>query len=169
MYERSNETEEHSVRLAKYASMVGKKLSLSLTQLDELELTAMLHDIGKIGVDDNVLKKPGSLTKTEWIQMKRHPEIGYRIAISSPELSHIADFILSHHERWDGEGYPRGLKGTDIPIQARIIAVVDAYDAMTNDRPYRKGLSKKEAIDEIAKNSGIQFDPQIVEAFLAVL
>ena len=100
--------------------------------------------------------------------MKRHPEIGYRISISSPELSPIADFILSHHERWDGKGYPRSLKGDEIPLQARIISVVDAYDAMTNDRPYSKSISKEEALEEIKRNSGSQFDPEIVEAFLAI-
>ncbi len=168
MYERSNETKEHSERLAFFANKIGKFLKLSNNHLDELELLAMLHDIGKIGVDDNVLKKPGKLNETEWIQMKRHPEIGYRIAISSPELSPIADFILSHHERWDGNGYPRGLKENDIPLPARIISVVDAFDAMTNDRPYSKSISGKEALDEIKKNSGTQFDPEIVDAFINV-
>jgi diguanylate cyclase (GGDEF)-like protein/PAS domain S-box-containing protein len=169
MYERSFETEEHSRRLAYYAGKIGRRLNLPQGQLDEIELLAMLHDIGKIGVDDNVLKKPGPLTDTEWIQMKRHPEIGYRIAISSPELSPIAEYILSHHERWDGKGYPRELEGENIPIQARIIAVADAYDAMTNDRPYRDRLPEHHAIDEIKKNAGKQFDPKIVEVFLAVV
>ena len=168
MYERSFETEEHSRRLAHCAGKIARKLNLPQGQLDEIELLAMLHDIGKIGVDDNVLKKPGPLTDTEWIQMKRHPEIGYRIAISSPELSHIAEYILSHHERWDGKGYPRNLKGKNIPIQARIIAVADAYDAMTYDRPYRAMLPKEKAVEEIKRNSGTQFDPAIVDVFLAV-
>ena len=169
MYERSFETEEHSRRLAHYAGKIGRRLNLPQGQLDEIELLAMLHDIGKIGVDDNVLKKPGPLNDIEWIQMKRHPEIGYRIAISSPELSPIAEYILSHHERWDGKGYPRGLEGENIPIQARIIAVADAFDAMTNDRPYRDKLPDHHAVEEIKKCSGKQFDPKIVEAFLEVV
>ena len=169
MYERSFETEEHSQRLAQHAGKIARKLNLPQGKLDEIELLAMLHDIGKIGVDDNVLKKQGPLTDTEWIQMKRHPEIGYRIAISSPELSPIAEYILSHHERWDGNGYPRGLEGKNIPIQARIISVADAYDAMTNDRPYRHRLSHEHAKNEIKKNAGKQFDPEVVEVFLEVV
>ena len=169
MYERSFETEEHSLRLAQYAGKIARKLNLPQGQRDEIELLAMLHDIGKIGVDDNVLKKPGPLNDIEWIQMKRHPEIGYRIAISSPELSPIAEYILSHHERWDGKGYPRGLEGENIPIQARIIAVADAFDAMTSDRPYRERLPKEQAINEIKRNSGTQFDPKIVDVFLEIV
>ena len=134
--------------------------------LGELQLLGMLHDIGKIGIDDKILNKPGKLTEEEWIVMKKHPEIGYRIARASHKLSRIADYILSHHERWDGMGYPRGLKGEDIPLLSRILSVADAYDAMTEDRIYRKALSKEEAIEEIRRNSGSQFDPLIANIFI---
>lgn len=126
----------------------------------------MLHDIGKMGIDDRVLNKPGKLTDDEWAIMKKHPEIGYRIAKSSPELEPIAEYILAHHERWDGKGYPQGLKGEEIPLLSRIVAVADAYDAMTEDRVYRKALTKEQTLDEIRKNIGSQFDPHIAQIFL---
>lgn len=168
MYERSQETEEHSERLALYARLIGRELNLARGDIDKLELLAMLHDIGKIGISDDILKKDAGLTEGEWIQMKRHPEIGYRIARSSPELISIADCILSHHERWDGKGYPQGLKGTDIPLLSRIIAVVDAYDAMTHDRPYRSKGTHDDAIRDIVRNAGKQFDPEIVATFAQI-
>jgi HD-GYP domain-containing protein (c-di-GMP phosphodiesterase class II) len=133
--------------------------------LDHIELLATLHDIGKVGINERILKKPGQLDEEEWIEMKKHPEIGYRIAMSSPNLASIADYILCHHERWDGTGYPQNLKGNDIPLISRIIAVVDAYDAMTQKRVYRKAMTHEEAIEEIKKGSGSQFDPQIVQIF----
>ena len=132
-------------------------------------MIATLHDIGKVGIDENILNKPGKLTRDEWREMKKHPEIGYRIAMASPELMSVAEFILSHHERWDGKGYPRGLKGKEIPTLARIIAITDAYDAMMTDRPYRKALSKEEALQEIRNNAGTQFDPEIAEAFVKMM
>jgi len=126
----------------------------------------MLHDIGKIGIDDAILNKPGALTADEWAIMKTHPEIGYRIAMSSPELVTIAEYILTHHERWDGKGYPQGLKGEEIPQLSRILAVSDSYDAMTQNRVYRTAISKEDAAEEIEKNAGTQFDPDIVKIFL---
>lgn len=169
LFEKSNETQEHGERLAHFCKEIGKVMGLSSLQIDELELLAMLHDIGKIAIDDGILDKPGKLTEDEWETMKKHPEIGYRIACTVPELINIADFILAHHERWDGKGYPRGLVGKEVPILARILAVTDAYDAMTQDRPYRKALSVSEAKEELRKNAGTQFDPQIVDIFLAYL
>ena len=163
---RSQETEDHAERITKLAVKMGTELALSQVDLNDLELFAALHDIGKVGVSDKILNKPGKLTEEEWIVMKKHPEIGYRIARASHKLSRIADYILSHHERWDGMGYPRGLKGEDIPLLSRILSVADAYDAMTEDRIYRKALSKEEAIEEIRRNSGSQFDPIIANIFI---
>lgn len=167
--EKSQETEEHAQRLVKLSKAVGLAITLTDEQFDELELFATLHDIGKIGIDDGILNKPGKLTDVEWLEMKRHSEIGYRIAMSSPELMSIAEYILTHHERFDGTGYPQGLIGENIPLLSRIVAVVDAYDAMTEDRPYRKGMSKEAAMSEIIKNSGSQFDPGIAKIFIEIL
>ena len=169
LYARSQETEEHAVRIAEFSNKVGKQLQLSQQSLDELHLFAMLHDIGKVGIDDRVLNKPGKLSAAEWSVMKKHPEIGYRIAMSAPELEFIAEYILSHHERWDGMGYPRGLRGEEIPLLARILSVVDAYDAMTENRIYRKAFKKDRAIEEIIKNAGTQFDPKIAEIFIQII
>jgi HD-GYP domain-containing protein (c-di-GMP phosphodiesterase class II) len=137
--------------------------------MDELALYALLHDIGKVGVDDSILNKPGRLEEDEWEQMKKHSEIGYRIAASARELSHVADFILSHHERWDGQGYPRGLAGEQIPLLSRLLAIVDAYDAMTEDRVYRRALSSEEALREIERNAGTQFDPLLAAKFIRMV
>ncbi|MDY9922046.1 MAG: PAS domain S-box protein [Synergistota bacterium] len=166
VYEKSQETERHAERLSELSTRVGRMLNLMEKDLGELQLLGMLHDIGKIGIDDKILNKPGMLTEDEWVVMKRHPEIGYRIAMASHKLARIADYILAHHERWDGSGYPKGLKGEDIPLLSRILAVADAYDAMTEDRVYRKAMSKEQAIEEIRRNSGRQFDPLIAKIFI---
>ena len=143
--ERTYETEAHAMRIKEMALKMGSSLEVSDACLDELSLLSILHDIGKIAIPDAILCKPGKLTKEEWLTMKKHSEIGYQIANSSYELTPIADYILYHHENWDGSGYPRGLKSEDIPFVSRIIRVIDAYDAMTNDRSYHKAISKKEA------------------------
>lgn len=169
MFEKSHETEEHAQRLVVLSKAIGKAMGLSQTELDKLELLASLHDIGKVGVRDEVLTKPDKLNEMEWAEIKRHPEIGYRIAKTTSELAPIAEGILCHHERWDGLGYPQGLCGEDIPLISRIVAVVDAYDAMTNDRPYRKALDHEVAVTQIRQNAGTQFDPQIAEIFAEIL
>lgn len=163
------ETQEHTERVSNYCLKIGKALNFTKSQLKQLLLVAQLHDIGKIGIPEKILLKPGKLDEVEFEIMKTHSDKGYRLALLLPELSHIAREILTHHERWDGKGYPLGLKGEEIPLNARIIGVVDAFDAITNDRPYQKGKSKEEALEELKKHSGRQFDPHIVEIFCKVI
>lgn len=169
MIEKSHETEAHARRLAAMAREIGERMGLSQLELDQLELLSMLHDIGKVAVPDRILNKPGKLTAEEWVEMKKHPEIGYRIAASSPELSPIAEFILCHHERWDGKGYPQGLSGEEIPLLSRILSVVDSYDAMTENRAYRKAMEKEKVLIEIKESSGTQFDPKIAAIFIDII
>jgi len=169
MLARSRETEAHGERMAALSRRLGESLNLEQKALDELELYAILHDIGKVGVDDRILNKPGKLDADEWEQMKKHSEIGYRIAASTPELSHVADYILCHHERWDGKGYPRGLAGEEIPLLSRLLAIVDAYDAMTEARVYRAAMTDEEALLEIERGSGTQFDPALVACFCEMM
>lgn len=166
---RSDETELHTQRLIQAVVQMGQYLRLSQSDLDELVLLAALHDIGKIAIPDYILNKPSALTDGEWVIMKKHSESGYRIAQSSPEMASVADTILYHHERWDGKGYPLGLQGRDIPLPSRILAIVDAYDVMTNGRPYKEKISSEMAIAELKRCAGTQFDPELVEAFIASL
>jgi HD-GYP domain-containing protein (c-di-GMP phosphodiesterase class II) len=166
MIEKSNETAEHAERLVNYSKIIGQAINLSDKELFYLELSAALHDIGKMSIDHRILSKKGKLTEREWQEIKRHPEVGYRIAQSTIELMPIAEFILAHHERWDGNGYPQGLKGHEIPIISRIISIVDSFDAMTENRAYRPALSKDEAIEEIKNNLGTQFDPELAKLFI---
>ncbi|HUU03348.1 MAG TPA: HD domain-containing phosphohydrolase [Myxococcota bacterium] len=156
----------HTRRVTKYSLATGSELGLDEPGLEELRLAAILHDIGKLGVDDGVLRKPGRLDEKEFRQMKKHPRLGAAILDRVQYLRPVLPGIRSHHERVDGRGYPDGLRGKKIPLVARIIAVADTYDAMTSDRPYRKGLPKKTAVQELVDCSGGQFDPRVVEAFL---
>lgn len=165
---RDSATEGHSQRVARMAGLVARRIGLSPAEVKRVEQAAALHDIGKIGVADAVLTKPGPLTGEEWVEMRRHPRLGYDIVAGIEALQNAAEIIHCHHERYDGEGYPRGLKGDQIPIGARIFSVVDSYDAMTSHRPYRRARSHQEAIEEIVSNSGTQFDPTAVQAFLEV-
>jgi diguanylate cyclase (GGDEF) domain len=162
-------TEGHSDRLQFLGVDLAKKARLSDRDIEDISLLCKFHDIGKIGISDNILFKPSRLTTEEFQEMKKHTEIGYRIAQASPNIVHLAEYILKHHEWWNGNGYPLGLKGEDIPIQCRILSIVDAYDAMISDRPYRKAQSKKEAMDEIIKSSGTQFDPELVDRFIEMI
>ena len=147
--------------------IIGEQLGLTPNELGDLQLLSKLHDIGKIGIDDRILNKPGKLSEEEWQLMKQHPEIGRKIAMSTPQLEHIAEYILCHHERWDGAGYPMGLKGQEIPVLSRILSIADAIDAMTEDRVYRKAMTYEAAIREIERNAGTQFDPEITRLFVA--
>ena len=167
--ERNYETHEHMERIQSLALELGGILNFSDERLDELSLLSSLHDIGKIAISDNIILKHSKLTSKEYELIKKHPEIGFRIASSNPNLASIAKGILSHHERWDGKGYPMGLKGEAIPLTSRTIAIIDAYDAMTNDRPYRKAHSKEYAIKELLKYSGKQFDPTLAEHFIKII
>jgi len=169
LYAKSQETQEHAQRLIDLSKAIGHRMNLTEKELNELEILSSLHDIGKIGISDTLLNKPDKLTNEEWMEMRKHPEIGYRIAMSIPGLAPIAEYILCHHERYDGKGYPQGLKGDEIPVLSRILSVVDAYDAMTSNRSYRKAMSKEKAIEEIKKCSGNQFDPNIVDLFLKIV
>ncbi|MFA5342044.1 MAG: PAS domain S-box protein [Clostridia bacterium] len=164
LFAKSEETEEHAKRLFELSRKIGVHFNLKAKDVDLLQLFTLLHDVGKIGIDDSVLKKPGKLTDKEWVVMRKHPEIGYKIAISSPELEPIADLIYTHHEHYDGNGYPQGLKGEKIPLLSRILSVADAFDAITHNRVYREATSAEEALIEINRCSGTQFDPQVVEA-----
>lgn len=169
LYEKSFETENHSTRLVSLVEMMGRALKLNENEINDLKLTAGLHDIGLVAVPDSILKKPGTLTEEEWEEVKRHPEIGYRIALSAVEFSHISEYILCHHERWDGKGYPQGRKGESIPLLSRIIALVDSYDVMIHNQPYKPQITISEAIEEIKRCSGTQFDPDLAQVFISLL
>ncbi len=167
--EKSFETEKHTRGMQTIAQKIGAKLNLPDSELQRLELLITLHDIGKINISEAILTKKSSLTAVEWEVIKKHPEIGYRIAMATEEFAHAAEDILAHHERWDGTGYPQGLKGNEITLLARIVAIADAYEVMSHGRPYKKPMSKNVIIAEFKKCSGAQFDPELVEIFLSVM
>jgi len=165
---REHETSDHSIRVVEYTTAIATLMSIKGAELDEIGRGALLHDIGKIGVPDAVLLKPGKLTPEEWVEMRKHPDIGFNMIAPIPFLTVPSSIVLSHQERWDGQGYPRRLKAEEIHIGARIFAVADTLDAMTSDRPYRKGTTFGNAILEIERCSGTQFDPEVVKAFLSI-
>jgi GAF domain-containing protein len=162
---RDRETEGHSTRVSRLAVCLGEALKLPAAQLKALERGSLLHDIGKIGVSDTILHKPGPLTEQEWASMRLHPDIGAQIVEDIPFLQETLPVIRHHQERWDGSGYPSGLKGSDIPLLARVFAVVDAFDALTSNRPYRQKIPPQEAIVYLREEAGKLFDPEIVGAF----
>lgn len=165
LHEKNPREEQHSQRVSEICQNIGKALGFSEIEVSRLKVVGLLHDIGKIAIEEGILNKPGKLTEQERDEIKRHPDIGYRILSASYEMLELADCILAHHERWDGKGYPKGLKEGAIPRVARIIAIADSYDAMTSERSYRKALSEEVALFEIQNNAGTQFDPEIARIF----
>ncbi|EGW36300.1 HD domain-containing phosphohydrolase [Desulfosporosinus sp. OT] len=166
LHEKNKREEQHSHRVSTLCQSMGEALGLPEGEIQELKSVGLLHDIGKIAIDEKILNKPGKLTNEEWEEIKRHPEIGYRILSTVNGMAEMAEYVLAHHERWDGSGYPKGLKGEELPLQPRIIAIADAYDAMTSVRSYRGALPDEVAIAELQKNAGIQFDPELVKLFI---
>jgi putative two-component system response regulator len=166
---KDNYTGEHSGAVLNFVAEVGRRLGLSEDSIYELKLAALLHDIGKIGVPETILRKPSRLDSWEKEIMDQHVTRGYEALVKLPRLKRISEFVLRHHEWWDGRGYPGKLAGEQIPLEARIIAVVDAYDAMTSDRPYRAGMSPDIAVKRLRDAAGTQFDPQVVDCFAACL
>ena len=165
---REHQTLAHSKRVSEFTVHLAETMHVSNSALEAMRRGAMLHDIGKIGISDTILLKPGRLTDDEWVEMRRHPEIGHWILSSVESLKGASEIALAHHERFDGRGYPRSLKAAEIPLGARIFAVADSLDAITSDRPYRPGRGYEEARREIIRNSGTQFDPRVVDSFLRV-
>lgn len=159
-------TGDHASRARERARRLALELNVPQSMLKHIEYAALLHDIGKIGIDEKILRKPGKLTEEEYKTMKKHPEIAYQILSPIEFLAPVARIVLYHHEWYNGMGYPDGLKGEEIPLGSRIVSVIDAWDAMTSDRPYRKALSREVAREELIKGAGKQFDPKVVEAFL---
>lgn len=167
--EKSQETSKHSNRMAALARKLAERIDLSQSEINKLTLIAKLHDIGKTVIPEKILNKKEKLTAAEWKEVKTHPAVGHRILNATEEFSHISEAVLSHHERWDGGGYPRGLKEAEIPLLARIIAIVDAYDVMTDKQVYKAALSKEEALKEIVENAGTQFDPELAKLFIELM
>lgn len=167
--EKSFETKAHTQQMQDVALKIGRIIGLPEVELNRLRLLITLHDIGKINISEEILKKKEGLSDSEWEVVKKHPEVGYRIVLAAEEFAHVANDILAHHEYWDGGGYPQGLRGEEIPLLARIVAVADAYEVMANGRPYKEPLSREQIIEEFKKHSGRQFDPELVEVFLKIL
>jgi putative nucleotidyltransferase with HDIG domain len=161
-------TAGHSRRVMEYSLCIARSMKLAESDLQLLKKSALLHDIGKIGIPDVILNKGSELTEEEYAAIKTHPEIGANILKPVEAFKDLVPAVYSHHERFDGKGYPRGIKGEDIPLNARIISVADSYDAMTSYRPYRSAFSRESALAEIGRNKGVQFDPSIADIFIGL-
>ncbi|HAF85053.1 MAG TPA: diguanylate cyclase [Sphaerochaeta sp.] len=166
LHEKNKREELHSRRVSDFCEALAKALEMTEWQVSEMKLLGLMHDIGKIAISESVLNKEGKLTDKEWQEMKRHPEIGYRILFSVEDMAGLASYVLAHHERIDGKGYPKGLKGLDIPLQARIVTIADSFDAMTAERTYRERVTPKEAARELKRHAGTQFDPTLAKVFV---
>jgi putative nucleotidyltransferase with HDIG domain len=166
---KDRETQAHSYRMAQLSLAIARELGVENNDLIHLRRGVLLHDIGKIGIPDAILNKPGPLTDTEWKLMGKHPEFGFEILSPIAFLQPAAEIAHCHHENWDGSGYPRGLNGEKIPRLARIVSVCNVWDNLVADKPYRKGLGKKEALNRIEESSGKQFDPKIVDTFVRII
>ncbi len=168
LHERDSELGRHLASVADLVEAVGRRLRVPTEQLETLRQAAELHDIGKVSIPEPILSKPGALTDAEWEIVRRHPLVGERILTAAPALGQVARLVRSTHERFDGTGYPDGLEGHEIPLGARIIAVCDAFDAMTSERPYARAMTTEEARRELLRCAGTQYDPEVVEAFIEV-
>ncbi len=166
LFAKSDRESMHSQRVSGVCRAIAARMGLSKDDVSQITTAGLVHDIGKIGIDERILNSSGKLAPAEWEEMKKHPETGWRILSSIDEFSILAEFVYEHHERWNGGGYPRGLKGEEIALEARIIAVADAYDAMTRDRTYRKTVTREEAAAELERCAGTQFDPAVVDVFV---
>ncbi|MFL0195392.1 PocR ligand-binding domain-containing protein [Clostridium sp. WILCCON 0269] len=166
LYEKDEKEKQHSHRVSALCQSMGAVLRLSEGEIKELKTVGLFHDIGKIAIEKNILNKQEKLTDNEWEEIKRHPEIGFRILGTVSDMSQIAQYVLAHHEKWDGSGYPKGLKGQEIPLPSRIIAIADSYDAMVSDRNYHNALPEEVAVEELKINAGIQFDPALIRIFI---
>jgi putative nucleotidyltransferase with HDIG domain len=166
LFEKSNREMLHSKSVSGISEAIATKMNYDKDEIGQIRIAGLVHDIGKIGIDEKILNKNGKPDNEEWKEIKKHPEMGWRILSSTNEFFELASIVIAHHEKWDGSGYPNGLKGEEIPLKARIITVADAYDAMTSERSYRKPLGEDAAIEELKKCSGTQFDPKIVDVFL---
>jgi diguanylate cyclase (GGDEF)-like protein len=165
LYEKIPREEAHSQRVAELAGKLGEAMYLSSSEVNELKTAAILHDIGKVAISNDILDKSTALTEAEWLEIKRHPEVSYNILNTVPEYGTLSQIVLAHHERWDGKGYPKGIRGTDIPLASRIISIADTFDVMVTGRPYRQAKTLDEALAVIEEEAGRQFDPQLVEVF----
>ncbi len=169
LYQKSSREKHHSERVSLLCEKIAERLEVGQDMVNQIRAAGLMHDIGKMGIDDQILNKPGALSEAEWNEIKRHPEIGYHILSSSNEFSELAMYVLEHQEKWDGTGYPKGTKGEAISMQARIIAVADAFDAMTGERTYRMNMTTNDAVEEIRKHAGRQFDPDIAKVLIELM
>jgi HD-GYP domain-containing protein (c-di-GMP phosphodiesterase class II) len=166
---RDKETEGHTQRVTEMTIRLARAMGLNDQEISQIRRGALLHDMGKLGVPDDILFKPDKLNDAEWAIMRQHPQYAYDMLCSIDYLKPALDIPYSHHEKWDGTGYPQGLKGEQIPMAARLFAIVDVWDALQSDRPYRAGWPKEKVLDHIRSLSGTHFDPQVVELFLRVM